>query len=133
MTLSELGRKYYVDESLNCAQAVFLAVNEKYNLGYTKLDAQLMSGFGGGMGCGDTCGALTGGFAILGKLILKENEMKSEELKATIENFRNEFRIICKSTYCKDLEPIYKIAPPVSCAKTVMIACEVLEKILEKR
>jgi len=49
----------------NCAQAILMPFSEK--LGLTEAQAQeLGSLFAGGMYCGATCGAITGGLMVLG-------------------------------------------------------------------
>lgn len=48
----------------NCAESVFTAIYEQAGEGATPV--QLVSAFGGGMGCKRTCGALTGATVALG-------------------------------------------------------------------
>ncbi len=60
----ELAKGYYL-QGCNCAQAVFLAFAEDLGLDATSA-AKIALSFGGGMGCGETCGALTGALMALG-------------------------------------------------------------------
>ncbi len=64
MNKRDLAVKYHA-EGYNCAQAVLLAFAEDF--GFTKEElAGIALCFGGGMGIGSTCGALTGGLMVLG-------------------------------------------------------------------
>ena len=49
----------------NCAQAVFAAFAEDYDID-EELALKAASGFGGGMRCGEVCGAATGGLMAIG-------------------------------------------------------------------
>ena len=48
----------FLDGNYNCAEVVLLWADERYGLGIPAEDVRLVSGFGGGMGCGENCGAL---------------------------------------------------------------------------
>ena len=60
----ELAKGYYL-EGCNCAQAVFLAFAKNLGLDAPSA-AKIALSFGGGMGRGETCGALTGALMALG-------------------------------------------------------------------
>ncbi len=60
----EIAKSYYLD-GCNCAQAVFLSFSEELGLEATSA-AKIALSFGGGMGRGETCGALTGALMALG-------------------------------------------------------------------
>ena len=66
--MRETAKKYYLEQNYNCAESVLRAANEEYGLGLDEGALKLMAGFGGGMGCGGVCGALSGGIAALSKL-----------------------------------------------------------------
>ena len=53
MTIQEL----FLEKDYNCAETVLLWANERYGLRVAPEDVALVSGFGGGLGCGETCGA----------------------------------------------------------------------------
>lgn len=56
----------YFDEGYACSQSVLLAYAEKYNIDI-EFAKRLSSTFGGGMGrLREKCGAVTGGFMVLG-------------------------------------------------------------------
>ena len=53
---SERLKSYYLDKDYNCAETTLRLINDKYDLGLAEEDYKLVSGFGGGFGCGITCG-----------------------------------------------------------------------------
>lgn len=68
----------------NCAQAVFLAYSDIYNV-ENKLAKQLSAPFGGGMGrMREVCGALSGAFMLVG---LKYPADNPEDKAAKMENY----------------------------------------------
>lgn len=63
------------NEGYNCAQAVLSSFSEKY--GMKQDDAyKISTGFGGGIRCGEACGAVTGGVLVIG---LKYGNSTQEE------------------------------------------------------
>ena len=56
-------RTLFLEKDYNCAETVLLWANEKYGLGVAPEDVKLVSGFGGGLGSGENCGALLGALA----------------------------------------------------------------------
>lgn len=132
MSLSDIARKHYYDNGLNCAQAVFLAVSDQYNLGYTVADSKIMAGLGGGMASGEACGSLTGVVAILGALILEDGETNSPKLQDITKEYLSQFKEYFSSVNCKDIAPTYKKEIPEGCVKTVVIASDILEKIIKE-
>lgn len=69
----ELSEEVFVEKAVtlfkagySCSQAVLLAFSEHYGIDDT-VAKQISAGFGGGMGkLKETCGAVTGGFMVLG-------------------------------------------------------------------
>ena len=134
-------------EGYNCAQAVFCAHCEEFEIDL-ETGAKLASAFGGGMGrMREVCGALSGLFLLLG---LKEgysdpkdNEGK-KELYTKVQELAGEFRdefgsIICKELLgmtpkapCDDPNPtprdekFYKKRP---CVDNVKFSSELYEKL----
>jgi len=92
-------------EGYNCAQAVLSVFSEKY--GMKKEDAyRIATGFGGGMRCGEACGAVTGGILVIGlkygNSTLEEGNTKMLCYEKTTE-FTNVFRERKGSVVCRDL------------------------------
>jgi len=63
MSKSEICLEHF--KSLNCAQSLLLTFAPELQLDFTTA-ARLASGFGGGMNCGETCGAVTGAYFVIG-------------------------------------------------------------------
>lgn len=130
MLITKETKKYYVEDELNCAQAIFLGASEVYKLGYTVETSRFIKGFGGGMGCGEACGAVTGGVAILSELMLKNGDVCSMDLKEATAHFIAKFSEVTGTIKCADLVATYRESRPRGCWRTVEIACEALEQVL---
>ncbi len=96
----------YFKGNFNCTQAVLSAYSTKYGLDRDKA-LKLATGFGGGMGgLGRTCGAVTGGYMVIGlKYGMGTNEVIEAKGKTAqiIREFSQRFEDINKSVICKEL------------------------------
>lgn len=93
-------------KGLNCAQSVVTTFSDKLN--FDKNIAEVMScGFGGGMGrLGETCGAVTGSYMVLGIFNCArhvDNTSRKEATYAMVREFSNKFKQINGTTDCKSL------------------------------
>jgi C_GCAxxG_C_C family probable redox protein len=97
----------FVDDQFsqfNCAQTVFslfaadLGINEKTAL-------KIASGFGGGMACAETCGAVTGAYMVIGMKHGHDdsNPEKKAYTKLQIQKFNDKFKKRFGSLICKKL------------------------------
>lgn len=123
----------------NCAQTVFslhageLGLNEKTAL-------KLASGFGGGMACAETCGAVTGAYMVIGMRHGHDNpdpEAKAKT-KQMIAEFNFQFKKEHGSLVCKELTGFDISTPEGSaaageagvfrqkCPRFVKSACDIL-------
>jgi C_GCAxxG_C_C family probable redox protein len=133
-------------EGFNCAQAVLSAYVDRFGLD----DATAMkiaSGFGGGMGrMGETCGAVTGAFMVLGLKFggaVPDRETK-ERIHAKVQVFAEHFKARNSSLTCKNLLGCDISTPKgheaarekglftTVCPKAVRDAVEILEEMLEE-
>jgi C_GCAxxG_C_C family probable redox protein len=94
------------DEGFNCAQSVFSAWAEELGLdGETAL--RVATAFGGGMGHrGDTCGAVTGAFMVIGQKhgrLRADDEETRDVAYALVNRFVEEFQARHGSIVCRDL------------------------------
>ena len=88
----------------NCAQTVFslfapeLGIDEKTAL-------KIASGFGGGMACAETCGAVTGSYMVIGMNYghSTSNPDEKEKTKQLIRKFNAEFKKVHGTLICKNL------------------------------
>ncbi len=96
----ELAKQYRAETAYNCAQTVALSFCDK--TGFTKEQTLGFSScFGGGMGVGSVCGALTGALMVLGILypaVDKETKKTNrEKTKEMVRRFDAQFgRINCR-------------------------------------
>jgi C_GCAxxG_C_C family probable redox protein len=90
---------------LNCAQAVFAEFAEDNSLDLD-LALRIACGFGGGMGQGDMCGAVTGGIMAIGLISLGPDPRDPGAKAATsaaVRWFVEEFRMRHGACLCRDL------------------------------
>lgn len=94
------------DEGFNCAQAVFSTYAEQFGLD-REVALKIAGAFGGGMArMGDTCGAVTGAFMVIGlkhgKAEKKDDPARERTYKLTNE-FAARFRELHGSLMCREL------------------------------
>jgi C_GCAxxG_C_C family probable redox protein len=125
----------------NCAQTVFslfapeLGIDEKTAL-------KIASGFGGGMACAETCGAVTGAYMVIG---MKHGHSTSNpddkaKTKILIRRFNEKFKQAHGSLICKQLTGFDISTPEGSaaaheegvfdskCPVFLKTACKILEE-----
>ena len=101
------SKSLLVDEQFskfNCAQTVFslfapeLGIDEKTAL-------KIASGFGGGMACAETCGAVTGAYMVIGMKYghASSNPDDKAKTKMLIRRFNEKFKQEHGSLICKKL------------------------------
>ena len=132
MKLGEKAKEYYLEQGLNCAVSVLLAANDTYNLGLKKEDAQLITAFGGGMGCGNLCGALAGSMAALGKVFLAEDEMYKPEFKDVCAGFVAKFNERWGTTLCAPIKEVNATDPRTRCSLTVLETGNLLQEYIDE-
>jgi len=134
------------NNGFNCAQAVLSAYSEQ--LGLDKTTALKIAGsFGGGMGhTGETCGAVTGAFMLIGlkygKVQKDDNDAK-ETTYTLVREFTKRFKEINNSVKCTELLGYdlsstdgLKAAREANlwstvCAKLVKDSARIVEELLE--
>lgn len=131
MKLGEKAKEYYLEQGLNCAVSVLLAANDTYGLGLKKQDAQLITAFGGGMGCGNLCGALAGSMAALGKVFLAEDEMYKPEFKDVCAGFVAKFNEKWGTTLCAPIKEVNATDPRTRCSLTVLETGNLLQEYID--
>lgn len=87
---------------INCAQCVLAQCASE--LGYDEEELQNMTAaFGGGMGRGDTCGAVSGALIAIGLALGEDDEDGYVEVKQTAAAFQAAFIKRHGTTICRDL------------------------------
>ena len=132
-------------EDYSCSQAIFSAFGSRFGIN-EQTALKIASTFGGGMArMGNTCGAVTGAFMVIG---LKhghtnpEDEELKEEVYRIVNRFADEFKSRNGSIFCRELlgyelsDPEQrqtvneKGLPDTICVKLVRDSAEILEKLL---
>lgn len=115
------------DGGYNCAQCV-LAACEEYT-GLSREQALAISGpFGGGMRCGEMCGAVSGALMAIG-MCCPFNDAENAEAKAKIatlaKQFTGSFKADMGNLRCLDLKK-----DGVPCKELIAYAAELAEKTI---
>ena len=130
----------------NCSQAVFSTYCSELGLD-KEMGLRIAGSFGAGMGfIGETCGAVTGAFMLIG---LKHGKVNSEDNAAKektyslVQEFTKRFIVLNNSVKCKELLA-YDISIPEEmsivkekqlfstiCPKFVKDSSEIIEELLE--
>ncbi len=129
-------------KTLNCAQSVLLSYAEDLKIDRTTA-LRMALGFGGGMCMGETCGAATGAYMVLGLKANFEEKTIAEiktDTKVAVRRFNESFIAQHGSLQCKKLLGVDISTPEGSaeanenglfdtvCVNLVVSAVEVLEK-----
>ena len=122
-------RQIFLDGNYNCAEAVLLWANQRYGLDIPLEDVRLVSGFGGGMGCGEDCGALLGAMAALSKRLVTDRAHETAGLRESCAGLVDRFRADLGSIQCAELKPKYR-RPDVRCLYVVERAAAILEEYM---
>ena len=128
MSLRERAGYYYYTLDKGCAEAILLAANEVYELGLTEADAALFAGFRTGMGCGSTCGSLTGAVGVLSRKYSGRDNLK-ELCGEFVEAF--ERKMDCGAIDCTTLAARYKNEYS-RCREAVELTAEALEEFIDR-
>ena len=119
-------------EGYNCAETLVILGNERYGLGLTEDAFRLLSGFGGGMYVGKTCGAITGALAVLGKLAVADRSHQTEGWGGKVEGLLTAYQEAYGSTDCDDIVPNYRTEEG-GCCPTVELALEALDAYVKEQ
>lgn len=128
--LKERIREQYFVMDRNCAESVLGAASEGYGLGITDELLKLISGFGGGLCCERTCGAVCGGLAVIGKLKVAGNAHATEGFKDMCSGYIKAFEDKMGTSNCRKLKERY-YNEEVLCLEVIESAAEVLESYIK--
>lgn len=105
MTDSKKAQEQFKN-GLNCSQSIISQYAERYELDVSTA-CKLATGFGGGMGrMGNTCGALTGAYLVLGLEYGSDSAAEKDKKDQTyekIQDFTHQFEQKHGSCNCRDL------------------------------
>lgn len=131
------------NKGFNCSQAIFSTYCEPFGLD-TDLALKISCGFGAGMGkLGETCGAVSGAYLLIGLKYGNVNQDDSQSKQTTYElirKFTEKFEQINKTTICRELLGVDLLTGDsdfaaervkLVCPKMVHDASEIIEEMLE--
>ncbi|MDD5289334.1 MAG: C-GCAxxG-C-C family protein [Dehalococcoidales bacterium] len=144
MNKSEKAKALMLEHRFNCSQSVLSAFCEEFGLD-RNLALKVAMGFGGGMGrTGNTCGAVTGAYMVLGLSQKMDAEHPRESTDRTyqlVQEFNKKFKALNGSLLCKELIG-YDLSSPeqlaearskgviaVICPKLVSDSVTIMEKM----
>lgn len=121
------------EQRYNCAQSVACAFAP---LAPASFDEDtlfaLTEGFGGGMGGGaETCGAATGGVAIIGALCSDGRDKRTSKMHTyqVASDFIERFRSACNTTCCRELKDASPVPTPHRCDAYMETATRLLQTL----
>lgn len=124
--------KDFYQQDMNCAETLTLAGNAAYGLELDAKTMKLMSGFGGGCGCGNLCGALAGALGILSVLTVQERAHATPDFGALCGEFMERYQQKMGSALCAELKPKYR-TEELKCMNTCLLTGEVLAEFLAEK
>lgn len=125
-------RDIYLRQDFNCAETVLKTANELYHLELTDEDIKMFSGFGAGMNCGKTCGAVLSALATVSKLTVQQRAHATEGFHETAGGLVERMEEKLGSVTCEELVKKYK-REDVRCLETVETVLEILQDYLEEQ
>lgn len=131
MYLMDVAKRYYMNDDLNCAEAILYACNEFYGLEITVEDLKIAGGFGGGMFVGCTCGAICGSVMSLSKMFNASKAHQCPKLKDNVKLIMDKFIIEFHSLNCSDIKRMH-YTTDTKCLNTVTKVAQILEKTIQE-
>jgi C_GCAxxG_C_C family probable redox protein len=121
---------YMKKEGFNCAETILRVANNDLGLGLDKNALLLAAGFGGGMGVGNVCGALTGAIMVLGRLYVRQRAHESTRIKDVEKKLIAAFEKEFGTLLCAPIKSKY-FHPELHCKSVVLAAARLLEDLLK--
>lgn len=129
--LKERAKEYYLNRDMNCAESVFLACVDEWDLDVPKDTAKAMGGFGGGLGVEHLCGAVSGGIAALGFLVIEERSHESSRMSELSSELMHRFQEELGSVMCVDIKRDYR-EDGIKCMKAIDVICDIVTDVVER-
>ena len=144
MSKAENARATFT-KGFNCSQAVLSSFGEEFGLDPI-MAYKVAAAFGGGMGhMGETCGAVTGAFMVIGLkygLTVADGSQSHKKSFSAVQDFVEQFKSRHGSIVCRDLlgfdisdrnafrEAMKQGIPQKICPKLVQDAAEIVETLI---
>jgi len=117
------------DRDYNCAEKVLNLSSEVLELNLPEKALKVAAGFGGGMGIGHLCGAVTGSIMVLSLKYVDTVEHQSD-IKRIEKNFLQKVQEKLGSLMCKDLIKAY-YNPESKCEYIIENVIEILDQYIK--
>lgn len=131
MLVELLKSGYGNEQKLNCAQKILFASNEAFQLGLCDDALSLAGGFGGGMAIENSCGALTAGVMVLGKLFPGTDEASKKRLGSLTKELLTTYEAKMGHIDCAPLKKEYR-NDEIGCKNIIIEAAVILESIVQR-
>ena len=116
-------------EDFNCAEKILYGANLAYSLQLDPQALRLSAGFGGGMGIGSTCGALTASIMVLSVLFVEQRAHESDKIKQLSQQLLGAYQREMGNLNCGPLKAKYR-TPETKCNSVIAKAAEILDRII---
>lgn len=120
---------HYQTMNYNCAETLLAACNDTFELGLDPSSFVLLSGFGGGLFTGNTCGALCGCTAALATMLVKTKAHETPDLPTAQRILVRNFRNALQEVHCSQIKPLYH-SKEKRCLNTCLKAAQAMNQTL---
>ena len=116
------------DVPFNSAEMLVYAAAEAFCLDLSEDVLRAVAPFGGGMGVGETCGAVSGALVVIGLLYTRGTAGETLELADLSRAFLEAFKASLSSMRCKDL----KEGHPEGCGAIILLSARLLDTLINR-
>ncbi len=129
--LEQNVRHHYLSLNHNCAETLLAACNDTFDLNVPASSLTLVSGFGGGMFTGNTCGALCGCTAALATMLVETKAHETPDLPKAQRLLVSHFRQELGEVHCAKIKPNFHSSTE-RCLNTCLMAAKAMNKTLQE-
>jgi len=120
--------KKFSDRDYNCAEMVLNLANTQYQLGLDEQTSRVAAGFGGGVGVGHLCGAVSGAIMAL-SLKHVDSVAHQSPIKTLTKEYLAQVEQQLGSLMCDQLKHDH-YQPDIKCQKIIACCLELLEPMM---
>jgi len=130
MTRKQIENQYPMND-WNCAERVLHGADQAHGLDIPEESFKLIGGFGGGMGCERTCGALCGAVAAIGQKYITGSAHQTAGLKDACADMVHTFERELGSIECAQLKKRHR-REDTGCRELILRAGELLDQVIAR-
>lgn len=124
--IQDAAAEYYLKKDRNCAESLFLGGCDSLGIDVDDTAARAIGVFGGGLGCGETCGALAGAAAVLGEKLITTYAHDCPQAKEEAARYTKNFIEAFGSARCEDIKSKF-FKEEGRCIDLIRAAAKILE------